>query len=357
MIKVLFAPSIPWRFAAKKGSDEPGPDFKKIYDCLAEEGIESYFYDPHGKPWNLFAGKDTLLQSIDPLRALDVVLRKRKFDVVVSVFEGAATSIGALRTITRFPPALAVWDIGLTNWRLRNRVINFTLPRVDQLFVLGKNQIPYIKESYKGEPVISSIGHYVDTEFFSPQALKMDGHILSVGEDIGRDFKTLVEASRGMERKVLIKASKVVLEEASSNVEAIRERISFSQLRGLYAESSIVVVPSTETQNACGVSTILEAAAMGRPLIVSDNPGIYDFIVPNETCIVVPPRNPQALHDAMARLLNDMDECERLANNARIFAVEKCSAKVFASRFGQELKKLAESHSLRTANKAGRIFS
>lgn len=228
MIKVLFAPSVPWSIEAHKATDDSRPNPRLLYDCLREEGVDASFYDPLKKPWNPFSGKDTLLQSLDPLRAIDIVLRKREIDVVVSVFEGAAASIGSLRALTHYRPALALWDIGLTNWRLRNKIISHTLPRIDKAYVLGNNQISYIRETYGSNTDISNIGHYVDTDFFYPTPVDMQGTILSVGDDIGRDFPTLIEASQNVSKKIIIKSSKFVpIKSPPSNVNIMKERISY----------------------------------------------------------------------------------------------------------------------------------
>ena len=339
-MKIAFAPSIPWlndRINYKPGSS---PDPTRLEQLLREQGIESMIIDPHGKPWNPFAGKNTFLQSLDPVRALDIAYRHADLDAVISVFEGAATTLGLLRPISRYRPKLMLWDIGLTDWRLRNRIIDLTLPRIDHLMVLGHNQIDHIAKRYAPCPSISAIGHVIDTDFYHPTPLNASGPILSVGDDIGRDFQTLGSAVAEIDRPVVIKASRHPPELTSHNIRVIKERISHIELRALYQQASIVVVPTRVTANACGVSTILEASASGRPLIVSDNPAIRDFIVPDETCLMVPTGDQQALTDAIRRLLADTATCTRIANGAREFAEKQASFPVFATRLGGEIRKI-----------------
>ena len=94
-------------------------------------------------------------------------------------------------------------------------------------------------------------------------------------------------------------------------------------------------------RNASGVSNVLEAAAMGKAAVVSDVPMIRDFLIPGETCLQVPPSNPDALRGSIARLLEDRETCDRLGNNARRFAEQTCSPEVFFDRFAGVLRDIA----------------
>ncbi len=341
-MRVLFAPSIPWTPQQKSFVAGEGPDPLELFRLLEQRGISCEFADPFGAPWNPFAGQAPLLQSLDPLRGLKIALCKRDVDVVVSVFEGAATSVGTLKPLLGLKAKLAMWDIGLTEWRLREAIINYTLPRIDSLFVLGGNQVDHIRARYKtGRCDIAAIGHYVDSDFFSqPSADTDEGHVLSVGDDSGRDFQTLVEAMRPLQARLVLKTRNAPPELDADQVEAIAGRLSFLDLRSLYRGSSVVVIPTHITHNASGVSALLEAAACGRALVVTDNPGLEDFIVPGETCLVVPPHDPVAMRDAIQRLMNDKALRRRLGANARADVEARFSCDSFADRMALALRAL-----------------
>ncbi len=49
----------------------------------------------------------------------------------------------------------------------------------------------------------------------------------------------------------------------------------------------------------------LEAMACGAPAVVTNSGGVLDFAQDGENCLLVPPRNPKAMADAMLRVLND----------------------------------------------------
>jgi glycosyltransferase involved in cell wall biosynthesis len=86
----------------------------------------------------------------------------------------------------------------------------------------------------------------------------------------------------------------------------------------LWAASHIAVLPSYYGE---GVPlSLIEAAACGRPLIAADGPGLRDITRPDETGILVPPRDAQALADAIGRLANDAELRARLGAGARHLA-------------------------------------
>ena len=62
---------------------------------------------------------------------------------------------------------------------------------------------------------------------------------------------------------------------------------------------------------------LLEAAACGRPLIVSDVPGCRDFVRHEVEGLIVPPDDSAALADALARLASDADLARQLGAAAR----------------------------------------
>lgn len=86
--------------------------------------------------------------------------------------------------------------------------------------------------------------------------------------------------------------------------------------------ADVCVVPSHA--EPLGNAT-LEAMAHGRPVIGADVGGIPEMVLDNETGILVPPRNPSLLAEALARLLQDADLLRRLGAAGRLRCEEKFS--------------------------------
>lgn len=71
----------------------------------------------------------------------------------------------------------------------------------------------------------------------------------------------------------------------------------------LWAASHIAVLPSFYGEGV--PKCLIEAAASGRPIVAADGPGLREIVRDGETGILVPPHDPEALADAIARLADD----------------------------------------------------
>ena len=88
--------------------------------------------------------------------------------------------------------------------------------------------------------------------------------------------------------------------------------------------------------------SLLEAAASGRPMVATDVPGCREIVVDGETGLLVPPRDADALADAIGRLASDRDLRERMGAAAR----ERVVARFSEPRIEPEAETLALYRSL-----------
>ena len=98
--------------------------------------------------------------------------------------------------------------------------------------------------------------------------------------------------------------------------------MKFGELRSLYARSRFLVMPLLPTETDNGTTSILEAMAMGKPVICSRVNGQRDVIVDGETGLFVPPGDPKALREAIIYLWSHPEKADRMGAAARMY-VEK----------------------------------
>ncbi len=101
----------------------------------------------------------------------------------------------------------------------------------------------------------------------------------------------------------------------SDLIEAMGYRTDISNV---FAKSNLVVLPSYYGEGLPKV--LIEAAAVGRAIITTDQPGCRDAIEPNVTGVLVPVRNAVALADAIERLLANPKLRQSMGNAGRKLA-------------------------------------
>lgn len=94
-----------------------------------------------------------------------------------------------------------------------------------------------------------------------------------------------------------------------------------SDIPELFAQSHIVTMPSFYGEGVPKV--LIEAAACGRPIVTTDNPGCRDAIINEKTGLLVPIKNSEALADALMTLLLDESKRVEMGSQARQYAVNE----------------------------------
>ncbi len=97
----------------------------------------------------------------------------------------------------------------------------------------------------------------------------------------------------------------------------------------VYAQAHIVVLPSHREGFP---KTIIEAAACGRPVITTDVPGCRDAIVPGETGLRVPAKDPESLAAAIRQLVADPEVCIAMGRAGRQRVEDRYSSAVINSQ-------------------------
>jgi glycosyltransferase involved in cell wall biosynthesis len=140
--------------------------------------------------------------------------------------------------------------------------------------------------------------------------------IAAIGNDRDRDWETLIKAF-GNDPRYTVKLAtrrRIPASLRASNVEIAL----FSGIRKqheLYDWADVIVVPLRPNSHASGITVMLEAAALGKPMVATDVGALRDYF-PADEAAYVPPFNPQALRDVVDRLAAEPHEALRQAQAA-----------------------------------------
>jgi len=318
-----------------------------VLDELEKLGFAVEFLDVNDRPKNPFAGRHSLFAAIDPWRALTILFMRRHTKIVLSYFESGALLIALLRRVLFFRAKIVIVDIGIDEtWRLRRLILRLVIPRVDAILAFGQVQASYIEKNYRTKALVRFLPQKVDIDFYRPSETAPEDYVLSVGDDISRDFGTLLQAMSGMDTQLIAKTRLIRNDPAiSPRVTVISKRLSDLELRSLYQKARIVVLPLHSMLHAGGITTLLEAMAAGKPIIVSSSIGLRDYIRHEDNCLAVECGDASALRAAILRLLNDPDECARLGRSARQFVERESSHAVHTQRLSATLFELLSADS------------
>ena len=138
--------------------------------------------------------------------------------------------------------------------------------------------------------------------------------VLACGNSL-RDYRAIIEAAEKIHAPLTLATSLRLPSIPAGNVEA--RFLPFSEYNARERSAAVVVVPLLAgTERSAGQQTYLNAMGRGKPVVVTDAPGVRDYITHEETGLIVP-NEPQALADAVNRLLADRGLAQRLGDAAR----------------------------------------
>ena len=106
-------------------------------------------------------------------------------------------------------------------------------------------------------------------------------------------------------------------------------------VRPYLRQTSVYVLPSSYREGV--PRSTQEALAMARPVITTDAPGCRETVVDGVNGFLVPPRDPEALAEAMERFIQDPSLVEQMGWESRKLAEERFDAYKINARLLSEL--------------------
>jgi glycosyltransferase involved in cell wall biosynthesis len=306
--------------AGVERGDEPDSALYGAWQ-LREHGIDVRFHDP-------LLTRTTLPTWLDRaawnLREVSAPYEVGRTDVV---FTPLAALLPLAARGRRLPVVVMNFGLNLI-WRRASRarraLLRASLRSAARVICLGESQRSELISLVGLDPerVVTMLVP-VDAQFFQPRSVASGRTVLSVGKDLARDYATFLEAVRQLDvaATVVTHPRNVEKLQLPPNV-TLQGNVPFSELRELYAGAACVVLPQRADEYAYGsegggLTALLEAMAMGRPIVASERAILRDYVEDGVEALLVPAEDPAALREAIERVLTDPELARSLGAAAR----------------------------------------
>jgi len=260
-------------------------------------------------------------------RALKLLIHQSEYDAVVTTDLRSAQIYGFLRTLLRIRgPVHVQLELMLDRdketflWRLKRRFQRLAFASTDLLVTSTLGEIDIYSRSLE---IPRERFRFVSfhTNVVNPgPAGEERGYAFSAGRS-GRDYQVLARAAHSLDMDL------VVLGDVSS-LEGVmfpgRSKVLVDQPYQRYLEllhgCDFVIVPLSEVTRSRGQVVILEAMAIGKPVIATETIGTVDYVQSGDNGLLVPPGDAEALAAAMQRLHDDPELRAHLRERGLDFA-------------------------------------
>jgi glycosyltransferase involved in cell wall biosynthesis len=307
------------------------------------------------------------------------ILQQWKIDVIISQDPFECGWIGSLlKKEFGVPLNVGIRANVLDNWDyLKEKpyylIFNFIAKRV-----IRYADCLDVATSLERENLISRYSIPEEKVWFSPTPINFNGFLNAAGEEVRKNylakgyqnialFVGRIEAQKDL--PTLLKAARIVLKELprtaflivgeGSKLRRLKilakelgieenifflGRLPYSVLPNYYAASDIFVITSTYEGNP---KVIQEASVAKTPVVSTNFVGAYDVIIPEETGIIVPKREPQLFAQRVISLLKTPSLRKRMGEAARERVLKEFATERTLKRYLERLEFTAKTKSIR----------
>jgi glycosyltransferase involved in cell wall biosynthesis len=304
---------------------------------LGAHGINVDFHDPF---LTRYALPKALSRVAWNIRELTAPYELGRTDVV---FTPLAAFLPLAARGRRLPVVVINFGLNLI-WRrashARRAVLRRSLRAAARIICLGEAQRIELVDAAGLEPErVVTMPIPVDDRFFAPREIGHSRSVIAVGKDLARDYGTLLDAVAplGVETTLVAHPRNLAGLALSANARLAPPGLPFTALRDEYARAECVVLPQRGDDYAYGsegggLTALLEAMAMGRPIVASDRAILRDYVEDGVEALIVPAEDPAALREAIERVLADPELARSLGAAARARVERSNTSSGFAAR-------------------------
>ncbi|PZE90455.1 glycosyltransferase family 4 protein [Curtobacterium sp. MCBD17_008] len=286
-----------------------------------------------------------------PLPLLGALLsgRQRQRDARRTTISMSWEEDVALRMLEQYPADIAlsgvIWATDTPDSmaaRVKQRLSRRALRQMSLVWTLSKPQVEIVERWLgAGGPPVRYLRFGVDHEFFTEKPFPSTPMLFSAGGDRDRDPATLFRAIEIVRRE---RPTIEVMVQSRTQLQppdgvTVVPYLTHQQLREAYERASVVAIATRPNVHASGMTVSLEAMAVGRPVVITETPGLDDYVQDGGTGFLVPCSDGRALASKVLALLEDQAEARAMGRRAR----ERVVASFTSAQMADELAGFATS--------------
>ncbi len=291
-------------------------------------------------------------EVLSPWREAWLLFRQRaRFDAVVTMGTRATLAYGLLCAVAGADSKQIFTEVFIDDakpgsffWRMKAAAFRLVARRAIGVLTNSSMEVETNAARFR-LPLerVRFVPMHSNIPFAEPSAAD-GGYVLSAGRTL-RDYATLLAAASRIESRIAIVCGRDDLAgvKMPANVEILREIP-----RDVYLEKlrrcSLVALPLLPTERSTGQVVVLEAMALGKPVVATRSPGTIDLIRDRENGRLVPPLNAEALAAAVNDLLARKSFAAELAARAR---ADVTQSRTFDLHAEEKLRAIADLLDLR----------
>lgn len=285
-------------------------------------------------------------ERVDMLRARDsdaatiaaIVRRAARYDAVVLDGSARRDQVAAA-LVRRLPrgPAIVVAD---STWKAAGG-LDAVVNRLGVRMIDGPRTSFVVLSSFEAERFARTWRLRSSRVRFVPWTVTIkddlestdNGRVFAGGNSL-RDYGPLITAASHIGAPVDIATNVITPDQlgavASNLTIGPHPQAEYDEM--LRAAAVVVVALQARGDRSSGQTTYVNAMARGKAIVVTDTPGVRDYIVDGETGLIVAPGDATAMAQAVRHLLDDPAERARIGRRAREHALGSLTLTHYATR-------------------------
>jgi glycosyltransferase involved in cell wall biosynthesis len=308
------------------------------FTFLQKNGIDVIF---HRIPFNPYKWR----LRLSFYNFFSILFCRKKFDAIYAVTHNGLELLIYLRALKLYRKPIVIWHhsaIIIPENRLRRIFSNLFYKGIDKACFFSQSLLDKSIETRKIQRKNAFLIHWgADLAFYDgikQHSRNENTQYISTGQE-NRDITTLIEAFNQTNQscEIYLPAWNPIYKTQLQKKLTVNENIRLFYVNAGYIEMAkkvneafAVVIPCLNYPYTVGLTSLVEAMALGLPVITTDNPTYPVDVEKEHIGIKVPYGDVNAWVNAIQYLSAHPEEAKKMGNNARNLAEKKYNLELFA---------------------------